>query len=67
MRALDQGKSFVITRNGAPVGELIPMRGRTFVPVDAATAAFRESPRIRFKRFRKDVDAVINQDATPRG
>ncbi len=24
MRALDSGKSFIITRNGVPVGELIP-------------------------------------------
>lgn len=67
MRALDRGKSFVITRNGVPVGELIPLRARTFVSADAAIEAFRGSPRIRFKRFRKDVDAVIDQDTTPRG
>jgi antitoxin (DNA-binding transcriptional repressor) of toxin-antitoxin stability system len=67
LRALDRGKTFVITRNGVPVGELIPLRGRTFVPVDIAVAAFAGSPRIRFKHFRRDVDRLIDQDPTPRG
>jgi antitoxin (DNA-binding transcriptional repressor) of toxin-antitoxin stability system len=67
LRALDRGKTFVITRNGVPVGELIPLRGRTFVPADIAVAAFVGSPPIRFKRFRRDVDGLIDQDPTPRG
>ena len=67
LRALDRGKTFVITRNGVPVGELIPLRGRTFVPADVAVATFVGSPRIRFKRFRRDVDGLIDQDPTPRG
>ena len=67
LRALDRGKTFVITRNGIPVGELIPLRGRTFVPADVAVAAFVGSPRIRFERFRRDVDGLIDQDPTPRG
>jgi antitoxin (DNA-binding transcriptional repressor) of toxin-antitoxin stability system len=67
MRALDKGRSFVVTRNGVPVGELIPLRQRTFVPAEAAVAAFARAPRVAFKRFRKDVDALIDQDATPRG
>ena len=67
MRALDRGKSFTITRNGVPVGELIPMRQRVFVTADAAVAAFAGAPRVAFRRFRKDVDAVIDQEPTPRG
>lgn len=67
MRALDRGKSFVITRNGVPVGELIPLRQRVFVPAEAALAAFAGAPRIELGRFRKDLDAVIDQDPTPRG
>ncbi|HXO50795.1 MAG TPA: type II toxin-antitoxin system prevent-host-death family antitoxin, partial [Mycobacterium sp.] len=31
MRQLDQGESFVVTRNGVPVGELAPLRRRRFV------------------------------------
>jgi prevent-host-death family protein len=32
MRRLDQGESFVVTRNGVPVGELTPLRRHRFVP-----------------------------------
>ena len=67
MRALDRGKSFVITRNGVPVGELIPLRERTFVPADVAVTAFAGAPRIQFRRFRRDVDALIDQEPAPRG
>jgi antitoxin (DNA-binding transcriptional repressor) of toxin-antitoxin stability system len=66
MRALDQGKSFIVTRNGVPVGELTPLRRAVFVPVDAAVAAFARAPRVTFRRFRRDVDTVIDQDPTPR-
>jgi len=67
MRALDRGKAFIVTRNGVPVGELIPLRRRMFVPTEAALAAFADAPRVALERFRKDMDALINQDPTPRG
>lgn len=67
MRALDNGESFTVTRNGVPVGELLPVKPRVFVAADAIAAAFKGAPRIARKRFRKDVDAVISQDPTPRG
>jgi antitoxin (DNA-binding transcriptional repressor) of toxin-antitoxin stability system len=67
MRALDNGKAFIVTRNGVPVGELVPLRQRRFVPAEAALAAFAGAPRIAPGRFRKDVDALVNQDPTPRG
>jgi antitoxin (DNA-binding transcriptional repressor) of toxin-antitoxin stability system len=67
MRTLDRGGSFVVTRNGVPVGELIPMRQRVFVRTDVALSAFAGAPRVAPKRFRKDVDALIDQDPTPRG
>ena len=66
MRALDKGKSFVVTRNGVPVGELIPLRQRRFVPAEVAISAFSGAPAISRRRFRKDVDSSINQDPTPR-
>ena len=66
MRALDKGKAFIVTRNGVPVGELIPLRQRMFVPVEAALAAFAGAPRVARERFRKDIDALINQDPAPR-
>jgi antitoxin (DNA-binding transcriptional repressor) of toxin-antitoxin stability system len=67
MRSLDRGKSFIVTRNGVPVGELIPLRQRVFVPAEAALAAFAGAPRVALGRFRKDIDAVIDQDPTLRG
>ena len=66
MRELDKGRSFIVTRNGIPVGELSPLRQRTFVPADAVMAAFACAPSIDSARFREDVDALIDQDATPR-
>ena len=67
MRALDRGTSFIVTRNGVPVGELIPLRRRMFVPAEAAVVTFAGAPRVTPARFRKDIDALIDQDATPRG
>lgn len=67
MRALDKGESFTVTRNGVPVGELVPIRPRVFVAASAVVLAFRGAPRIAHRRFRGDVDAPINQDPTPRG
>ena len=67
MRDLDKGAAFVVTRNGVPIAELSPLRQRVFVSTEAVRAAFAGSPRIARARFRKDVDAVQDQDATPRG
>jgi prevent-host-death family protein len=67
MRALDRGESFVVTRNGVPVGELTPLRRREFVAAEAAVAAFAGAPGVEFERFRADVDRMIDQDPAPRG
>lgn len=67
MRALDRGESFVVTRNGVPVGELTPLRERMFVSAEAAVEAFSGAPEVEFDRFRKDVDWLIDQDPSPRG
>ena len=65
MRALDAGESFVVTRNGVPVGELTPFTRRTFVPKATVLAAFKSAPVIDFKRFRADLDALAEQDHAP--
>jgi prevent-host-death family protein len=67
MRALDRGEAFVVTRNGVPVGELIPLRQRQFVAADAALAVFHGAPAIDAARFRADVDALLDQRPAPRG
>lgn len=65
MRALDAGESFVVTRNGAPVGELVPFSRRRFVAADRVADIFAGAPRIDAGRFRDDVDAVLDQDPSP--
>lgn len=67
MRALDRGETFVVTRNGVPVGELAPLRRRAFVPVEAVMATFVGTPRIDAERFRTDVDEALDHDPAPRG
>jgi antitoxin (DNA-binding transcriptional repressor) of toxin-antitoxin stability system len=67
MRALDRGESFVVTRNGVPVGELTPLRRRQFVAAEAVIANFEGAPAVDLERFRADVDAVLDQDPAPRG
>lgn len=67
MRGLDEGETYVVTRNGTPVGELTPLRRRRFVPAETAMAVFRGAPSVDYERLRKDLDAVVSQDAQPRG
>jgi len=67
MRRLDQGETFIVTRDGVPVGELTPLRRHRFVTADAAVAMFRNAPSIDATRFRDDLDAVVSQDIDPRG
>ena len=66
MRKLDEGETFVVTRNGVPVGELTPLRRRRFVAAEAAVALFRTAPAVDATRFRSDVDQVASQDPSPR-
>ena len=67
MRQLDQGESFVVTRNGIPVGELSPLHRHRFISAETAVAAFRGAPPIKFDRFRADLDRAASQETTPRG
>jgi antitoxin (DNA-binding transcriptional repressor) of toxin-antitoxin stability system len=67
MRALDRGETFVVTRNGVPVGELTPLRRRRFVSADAVVAVYASAPTIDADRFRADIDAVLDQRPRPRG
>jgi len=66
MRQLDHGETFVVTRNGVPVGELTPLRRHRFVAAEAAVAMFRNAPSVDYAEFRADLDAVVDQDATRR-
>lgn len=66
MRGLDSGDTFVVTRNGVAVGELRPIPRRRLVGREVVLAGFSRAAPIDAGRFRRDVDAVIDQDSTPR-
>ena len=66
MRSLDAGESFVVTRNGEPVGELTPLRRHRFVRAEAAVELFRNAPAIDLDRLRRDLDALADPTIEPR-
>lgn len=67
MRALDRGESFVVTRNGVPVAQLVPFRHQQFVAAEMAVAVFAGAPHIDFETFRGDLDSATDQSPAPRG
>ena len=67
MRELDDGETFVITRNGVPVGELTPLRRHRFVAAEAAVAIFKSAPSVDYRKLRQDLDAAASQDVLPGG
>lgn len=66
MRALDRGEHFVVTRNGAPVGELSPSAPGPFVDRGVVLRAFARAPVVDQERFRADLDDGVEHDAEPR-
>lgn len=67
MRALDSGESFVVTRNGIPVGELEPVKRRRMVAREAVLETFSGAAPLDAECFRADVDLILDQDPIPRG
>ena len=62
LRDVEAGDTFVVTRNGQPIAELRPLsRRRRLVPRDEIRALFSTAEHIEFARFRRDVDAPIDQ------
>ena len=65
MRGLEKGQSFIVRRNGTPIGELHPRRHR-FVSAYAAVETFRGAPRVNAAALRRDIDDVADQDLPDR-
>jgi prevent-host-death family protein len=61
LREVEAGRTLVVTRNGTPVAELRPVQPRRFVPRPRVVEAVGHAPRVDAKRFRADLDAVIDQ------
>jgi prevent-host-death family protein len=55
MRRLDEGETFIVTRNGQPVGQLIPLRKQRLVSREALLEAFEGAPRVDFRQLRQDL------------
>jgi prevent-host-death family protein len=62
MRGVERGESYTITRNGTPIGRLIPLRRRTFVPREQVMATFATAAVVDPDRLHADLDAAIEQD-----
>ena len=61
LREVEAGQTLVVTRNGTPVAELRPVRPRRFVSRTALASAAEHAPRVDAKRFRADLDAVVDE------
>jgi prevent-host-death family protein len=60
LREVEAGETLIVTRNGTPVAELRPIAPRSFVSRAALAEAASRAPRIDAKRFRKDVDRIVD-------
>lgn len=61
LRHVQAGHRVVVTRNGVPVAELRPVEPRRFVPRAAIMESAAQAPRVDARRFRADLDAVVDQ------
>ena len=62
LREVEAGRTIIVSRNGTPVAELRPVHPRRFVPRATLADAAHRAARIDAKRFRADLDAVVDQN-----
>ena len=64
MDAVEGGQSFIVTRDGHRLGELVPLRRRRrFVARDEFAATSRDAAVVDDGAFRADLDAAADHDA----
>jgi prevent-host-death family protein len=64
MDAVEHGQSFIVTRDGHRIAELIPLRQRRrFVPRQEFAAMSRNAPAVDLQAFRADQDAALDRVA----
>lgn len=61
LRQVQAGQVIIISRNGVPVAELRLLPPRQFVPRQVLAEAAGRAPRIDARRWRRDLDAVVDQ------
>jgi prevent-host-death family protein len=63
MDAVEGGSSFVVTRDGREIGQLVPLRPRRrLVPREEFLAGPRVTSPIDIDRFRADLDALVDTE-----
>lgn len=60
LREVQAGETITVSRNGVPVAELRPVPPRRFVPRAVIEEAAKRAPRIDARRFRDDLDSVVD-------
>lgn len=55
MRGLDRGESYVVTRNGVPVGDLTPVGRGEFTSRAVLAGMFRGAPAVDWAALKRDV------------
>ncbi len=60
LREVESGRTFIVSRNGTPVGELRPIKRRRFVLREAIADAAGRAARIDAVQFRADLDAIVD-------
>jgi len=66
MDAVEHGQSFIVTRDGHQIGELIPIRRRRFVSRQEFAAMSLNAPVSGLDAFRADQDAAADhEDSDP--
>ena len=64
VRALEKGRSYLLTRDGRPVGEMNPVN-RYLVDVKTVIAGMADAPPVNYKKFREDLDRILRIDSPP--
>lgn len=62
MDSVERGDSFMVTRDGRQIGELVPLRRRRFISRSDFAAGSRLAPEMDLAAFRADQAAAFGGD-----
>jgi prevent-host-death family protein len=62
MSSVEHGQTFIVTRNGTPIGELIPLRRHRTVTREQFVGASTNAPVIDAEGYRADLDAAMDNE-----
>jgi prevent-host-death family protein len=62
MDRVEHGETFIVTRSGTAIGELIPLRRHRTVTREQFAAASANAPIVDAARFRADLDDAVDNE-----